>query len=67
MTLIEQKLIEAYAVLVMANRYILRETDRTNEAQKLVPEKFVADVEIKVAERTIEVLNGQAQRKISLI
>lgn len=56
MTLIEQKLIDAYAILVMANKYILRETDRTNEAQKLVPEKFVADVEIKVAERTITIL-----------
>ena len=56
MTLIEQKLIDAYAVLVMANRYILKEEDRINENQKLVPEKFVAEVEIKVAERIIEVL-----------
>lgn len=58
MTLIEQKLIDAYAVLVMANRYILKEEDRINEAQKLVPEEFVAEVEIRVAEKTVEILTN---------
>lgn len=58
MTLIEQKLIDAYAVLVMANRYILKEDDRINENQKLVPSKYRQEVEIKVAERTIEVLEN---------
>lgn len=57
MTLIEQKLVEAYAVLVMANKYILREGDRINPVQKLVPSKYTVDIEIKVAERTIEVLS----------
>ena len=57
MTLIEQKLVDAYTVLVMANRYILREEDRINATQKLVPERFVVDVEIRVAERTIDVLS----------
>lgn len=56
MTLIERKLIDAYAILVLAEKYILRENDRLNDSQKLIPEKFVAEVEIKVAERTIEVL-----------
>lgn len=59
MTLIEQKLVEAYAVLVMANKYILREEDRINENQKLVPEKYRQEVKIKVAERTIEILGGE--------
>ena len=58
MTLIEQKLVEAYAVLVMANRYILKEEDRTNESQKLVPDKFVDEVEIRVAEKTVEILTN---------
>lgn len=58
MTLIEQKLVESYAILVMANRYILKEEDRINENQKLVPSKYTSEVEIKVAERTIEVLEN---------
>lgn len=58
MTLIEQKLVEAYAVLVMANKYILKEEDRANEAQKLVPDKFVDEVEIRVAEKTVEILTN---------
>lgn len=56
MNLIEQKLVDAYAVLVMAKKYIIKEEDRVNENQKLVPSKYVKDVEIKIAERTIEVL-----------
>ena len=59
MTLIEQKLIDAYAVLVMANRYILREEDRINQIQKIVPSKYTSEVEIKVAERTVEVLENE--------
>lgn len=46
MTIIEQKLIDAYTVLVLAERKILEE----------VPEKLRNEVEIKVAERTIEIL-----------
>ena len=46
MNIIEQKLIEAYAVLVLAEKRTLEE----------VPEKLRSAVEIKVAERTIEIL-----------
>ena len=56
MNLIEQKLVDAYAVLVMAKKYIMKEEDRVNENQKLVPSRYMNDVEIKIAERTIEVL-----------
>ena len=59
MTLIEQKLVDAYAVLVMANRYILREADRINQSQKIVPSEYTSYVEIKVAERTVEVLENE--------
>lgn len=58
MTIIEQKLVDAYTVLVLAEKYILREEERQNEHQQLVPEKYVNEVEIKVAERTVEVLGG---------
>ena len=57
MNIIEKKLIDAYVVLVLADIYILREDDRTNANQLLVPDKFVNEVEIKVAERTIDVLS----------
>jgi hypothetical protein len=57
-TIIEQKLIDAYTILTLAEKYITKEEDRQNENQKLVPEKFIQAVEIKVAERTIEVLGG---------
>jgi len=46
MTIIEQKLIAAYAVLVLAEKKTLEQ----------VPEKLRGEVEIKVAEKTIEVL-----------
>lgn len=59
MTIVEVKLTDAYAVLIMANKYILREDDRTNITQKLVPEKVITEIEIKVAERTIEKLYQQ--------
>lgn len=58
MTMIEQKLINAYTVLVMANKYIIKEEDRISSNQLLVPLKFQSEVEIKVAERTIKVLEG---------
>lgn len=45
-TIIEQKLIDAYAVLVLAEIKTLEQ----------VPEKLRDAVEVKVAERTIEVL-----------
>lgn len=46
MNLIDLKLIDAYTVLVLAEIKTIDE----------VPEKYVNEVEIKVAERTIEVL-----------
>ena len=57
MNIIEKKLIDAYVVLVLADRYILREDDRVSANKLIVPEKFVNEVEIRVAERTIEVLS----------
>lgn len=57
MNAIEKKLIDAYVVLVLADKYILKEDDRVSDNQLLVPEKFVNEVEIKVAERTIDVLS----------
>lgn len=53
MGIIEDKLTDAYAVLVIAERYILNEADRKNDTQKVVPDRFTDTVEIKVAERTI--------------
>lgn len=58
MSIIDEKLIRAYVVLVLANKYILREEDRVNESQLLVPERYVDEVEIRVAERTVEVLSN---------
>lgn len=45
-TIIDDKLIDAYVVLVLAERKTIEE----------VPDKYKNEVEIKVAERTIEVL-----------
>lgn len=56
MTIIDLKLIDAYTVLVLAERYITDETKRINELQLLVPTKYKTEVEIKVAEKTIAVL-----------
>lgn len=56
---IDEKLINAYIVLVLAEKYILNENDRMNGNQKLVPEKYKNEVEIKVAERTVEVLENE--------
>lgn len=53
MGIIEDKLTDAYAVLVIAERYILNEADRKNDTQKVVPDRFTDTVEIKVAERII--------------
>jgi len=47
-TIIDLKLIDAYTVLVLAERKTIEE----------VPEKYRQEVEIKVAERTIEVLEN---------
>lgn len=57
MTIIDLKLIDAYTVLVLAERYIIDEANRINENQLLVPDKYRDDVEIEVAERTIDVLS----------
>lgn len=67
MTIVQQKLINSYTTLVLAGKYITNEENRTSEAQKLVPNTPVvledgtqstirAEVEIKVAEKTIEIL-----------
>lgn len=47
-TIIDEKLIDAYTVLVLAERLDILE----------VPEKYRQEVEIRKAERTIEVLDG---------
>lgn len=49
MTLIQQKLIDAYVIVVMAGRKKIEE----------VPEDFRSEVEIKVAEKTIEILTKE--------
>lgn len=46
--IIDLKLIDAYVVLVLAERKTIEE----------VPEKYRQEVEIRKAERTIEVLGG---------
>ena len=48
-TIIDEKLIDAYVVLVLAERKTIEE----------VPEKYRKEVEIRKAERTIEVLGGE--------
>lgn len=48
-TIIDEKLIDAYTVLVLAERKTIEE----------VPEKYRQEVEIRKAERTIEVLGGE--------
>lgn len=48
MNIIDEKLIDAYTVLVLAGRKTIEE----------VPEKYRQEVEIRKAERTIEVLGG---------
>lgn len=47
-TIIDEKLIDAYTVLVLAERKTIEE----------VPKKYREEVEIRKAERTIEVLGG---------
>lgn len=47
-TIIDEKLIDAYVVLVLAERIDILE----------VPKKYREEVEIRKAERTIEVLGG---------
>lgn len=48
-TIIDEKLIDAYTVLVLAERKTIEE----------VPKKYREEVEIRKAERTIEVLGGE--------
>lgn len=40
----KQSLIVAYATLVRAEKYVLSESDRQNEQQKLVPEEYTVAV-----------------------
>lgn len=47
---VDEKLINAYVVLVMASRKTLEE----------VPEKYRTEVEIRIAEKTIEILEPKA-------
>jgi len=58
MNIIDKKLIDAYIILVLAEKYIIKEENRINENQLLVPIKYQNEVEISVAERTIEVLSN---------
>ena len=58
MNVIDNKLINAYTTLVLAERYILSEGDRANPMQELVPIKYLEEVSIRVSEKTIEVLGG---------
>lgn len=56
MNIIDQKLIEAWTILTLSKDI----TDKTiAEAMELaqVPEKYREQVEVKVAERTIEILS----------
>lgn len=48
MNIIDEKLIDAYTVLVLAERKTIEE----------VPEKYREEVKIRKAERTIEILGG---------
>lgn len=55
MSLIDKKYIECYTILTLANGI----TDKTIEQAMMnvgVPEKYRAQVELRVAERTIETL-----------
>ena len=58
MNVIDNKLINAYTTLVLAERYILSEDDRVSPMQELVPIKYLEEVSIRVSEKTIEVLGG---------
>ena len=49
MNIIDLKLIDAYTILVLAERITIDK----------VPKKYQTEVEIKVAERTIEILGGE--------
>ncbi len=49
MNIIDEKLIDAYVILVLAERKTIDE----------VPKKYREEVEIRKAERTIEVLGGE--------
>jgi len=48
MNIIDEKLINAYVVLVLADKL----------GDIIIPDKYVEEVEIRVAERTIEVLSN---------
>ena len=58
MSLIDDRLAKAYSVMVLADKYILQESDRSSADQKIVPERLRGQVEILVSERTIEVLGN---------
>lgn len=58
MNVIDNKLINAYTTLVLAEKYILSEDDRLNPMQELVPIKYLEEVSIRVSEKTIDVLGG---------
>lgn len=57
MTIVQQKLINAYTTLVLANRMTIEQVPETPVTLAGGVESTIrAEVEIKVAERTIEVL-----------
>lgn len=59
MTIVQEKLINAYTVLVLANRKTIEEVPETPVLLDDGSESTIrAEVEIKVAEKTIEVLTA---------
>lgn len=57
MTIIQKRLVNAYATLVMANRMTLEEVPETPVTlEDGTPSTIRAEVEVEVAKRTIEVL-----------
>jgi hypothetical protein len=51
---VDEMLINAYVVLVMANRATFDSNDKSGK--RIVPEKYRAEVEIRIAEKTIDIL-----------
>lgn len=56
MTIVQEKLINAYTTLALAGRKTIEEVPETAVLINGVESTMRAEVEIKVAERTIEVL-----------
>jgi len=52
----DEALINAYVTLVMANRATLDPTDTSGK--RIVPEKYRQEVEIRIALKTVEILES---------